>query len=131
MIDRREILAFANELSLRPSIVEKDYVLGWLLAAISHHEAISKHWVFKGGTCLKKCYFETYRFSEDLDFTLLDSSHINQDFLLAVFNEISAWIYEKSGIELPSENLQFEVYENPRGKLSAQGKVSYRGPIAP
>jgi len=131
VIDRREVLAFANELSLRPSIVEKDYVLGWLLAGISHHEAISKHWVFKGGTCLKKCYFETYRFSEDLDFTLLDSSHINQDFLLAVFNEISAWIYEKSGIELPSENLLFEVYENPRGKLSAQGKVSYRGPIAP
>ena len=24
---------------------------------------------FKGGTCLKKCYFETYRFSEDLDFS--------------------------------------------------------------
>jgi len=48
VIDRREILAFANELSLRPSIVEKDYVLGWLLAGISHHETISKHWVFKG-----------------------------------------------------------------------------------
>ncbi len=28
-------------------------------------------WVFKGGTCLKKCYIETYRFSEDLDFTVL------------------------------------------------------------
>ena len=26
--------------------------------------------VFKGGTCLKKCFFETYRFSEDLDFTV-------------------------------------------------------------
>ena len=23
---------------------------------------------FKGGTCLKKCYIETYRFSEDLQF---------------------------------------------------------------
>jgi len=29
-------------------------------------------WAFKGGTCLKKCYFETYRFSEDLDFTLTE-----------------------------------------------------------
>lgn len=27
--------------------------------------------MFKGGTCLKKCYIETYRFSEDLDFTVL------------------------------------------------------------
>jgi len=131
VIDRREILAFANELSLRPSIVEKDYVLGWLLAGISHHEAISKHWVFKGGTCLKKCYFETYRFSEDLDFTLLDSSQINQDFLLEILKEVSAWVYEESGIELPVEAIQFEVYQNPRGNFSAQGKVSYRGPIAP
>lgn len=131
MIDRREILAFASELSLRPNIVEKDYVLGWLLAGIAHHKAISQSWVFKGGTCLKKCYFETYRFSEDLDFTLLDPSQINQDFPLTVFKEISAWVYEGSGIELPLENIQFEVYQNPRGKLSAQGKISYRGPIAP
>lgn len=131
MIDRREILAFASELSLRPNIVEKDYVLGWLLAGIFHSEAISKSWVFKGGTCLKKCYFETYRFSEDLDFTVPDSSHIKQDFLVDTFKAISAWVYEQSGIELPIENIQFEVYQNPRGKLSAQGKVSYRGPIAP
>jgi len=25
----------------------------------------------QGGTCLKRCYIETYRFSEDLDFTVL------------------------------------------------------------
>ncbi|WP_353616855.1 nucleotidyl transferase AbiEii/AbiGii toxin family protein [Cytophaga sp. FL35] len=25
--------------------------------------------MFKGGTCLRKCYFPDYRFSEDLDFT--------------------------------------------------------------
>ena len=36
-------------------------------------EALRESWLFKGGTCLKKC-FETYRFSEDLDFTLTDAS---------------------------------------------------------
>jgi Nucleotidyl transferase AbiEii toxin, Type IV TA system len=51
-------------------VVEKDYVLGWILAGIYGHEELAESWVFKGGTCLKKCYFETYRFSEDLDFTL-------------------------------------------------------------
>lgn len=28
-------------------------------------------WILKGATCIKKYYFETYRFSEDLDFSLL------------------------------------------------------------
>ncbi len=72
MIDKREILETASALRLLPHVVEKDYVLGWLLAGINAHPALATSWVFKGGTCLKKCYFETYRFSEDLDFTLRD-----------------------------------------------------------
>jgi len=35
---------------------------------------LSDQWVFKGGTCLKKCYIETHRFSEDLDVTVLPGS---------------------------------------------------------
>ena len=34
MIDRREILDSATTASLSPQVVEKDYVLGWLLAGI-------------------------------------------------------------------------------------------------
>jgi predicted nucleotidyltransferase component of viral defense system len=59
VIDRRELLAHAGNLGLRPDVVEKDYILGWLLAGISNHPALANTWVFKGGTCLKKCYFET------------------------------------------------------------------------
>ena len=73
MIDRREILDSATRHGLNPQIIEKDLVLGWILAGINRHPALAESWVFKGGTCLKKCYFETYRFSEDLDFTLTDS----------------------------------------------------------
>jgi len=131
MIDRRELLATAANLGLLPNVVEKDYVLGWVLAGISNHPALAQHWVFKGGTCLKKCYFETYRFSEDLDFTVTDESHLSVDFLLATFGEVSAWIYEQSGIELPSDRLHFEVFRNRRDRQAGQGRVSYRGPIAP
>ena len=74
MIDRREILDMAGTLGLLPHVVEKDYVLGWVLAGIYRQTALAERWIFKGGTCLKKCYFETYRFSEDLDFTLTDPS---------------------------------------------------------
>lgn len=102
MIDRREILDAASTLGLRPLVVEKDYVIGWVLAGIYHHAALIESWIFKGGTCLKKCYFETYRFSEDRDFTLTESSHINRDFLVDVFREIGEWIYEQTGIETPT-----------------------------
>lgn len=129
MIDRQEILEFAGEVGLDPNVVEKDYVLGWMLAGISRHPRTRDTWLFKGGTCLKKCYFETYRFSEDLDFTLLDGSQLDDAFLRAAFTEVAQWIYDESGIELPDASRSFELYRNLRGKISAQGRVGYRGPM--
>jgi hypothetical protein len=40
VIDRREILSTAGNLGLLPGTVEKDYVLGWLLAGISMMSSI-------------------------------------------------------------------------------------------
>jgi len=122
-------MELAREFGLAANVVEKDYVLGWLLAGISNHAELGAAWVFKGGTCLKKCYFETYRFSEDLDFTLTDAGMLDQDRLVQIFNEIADWVYEQAGIECPRETIRFEVYENKRGGLSAEGRVGYRGPL--
>jgi predicted nucleotidyltransferase component of viral defense system len=116
----------AGETGLRPNVVEKDYVLGWLLAAINANEALTSSWVFKGGTCLKKCYFETYRFSEDLDFTLTDGAHLDEPFLVEQFKLIADWVYEACGIEIPVDRLKFDIYENPRGHKSCEGKVYYQ-----
>lgn len=129
MIDPSEILAVSTDLSLAPEVVEKDYVLGWLLAAIYAHPQLAESWVFKGGTCLKKCYFETYRFSEDLDFTLTSNAQISADFLLGAFREVVAWIYEKTGIEIPPDQIRFDVYHNKRQALNCEGRVYYRGPL--
>ena len=98
MNSKDEILAFADETGLTPNVAEKDYVLGWLLAAINTNPVLSQSWVFKGGTCLKKCYFETYRFSEDLDFTLRDQTHINEVILKEQFTSVAEWLYEETGI---------------------------------
>ncbi|MDP2794136.1 MAG: nucleotidyl transferase AbiEii/AbiGii toxin family protein [Sulfurisoma sp.] len=129
MISKQEIMALAAELQLQTHVVEKDYALGWFLAGIAAHPAIGHRWVFKGGTCLKKCYFETYRFSEDLDFTLQDAEHLDEKFLSEVFEEIGDWVYDACGLQLPPEARKFEVFTNPRGKLSAQGRLGYRGPL--
>jgi predicted nucleotidyltransferase component of viral defense system len=131
LIDKREILDLATQTSLTPHVIEKDYVLGWMLAGIYAHEELADAWIFKGGTCLKKCFFETYRFSEDLDFTLRDAAHLDETFLKKVFAEVGAWVYDETGIEIPADQQEFDVYRNPRGNLSCQGKISYNGPVSP
>ncbi|MDO9566302.1 MAG: nucleotidyl transferase AbiEii/AbiGii toxin family protein [Candidatus Desulfaltia sp.] len=131
MINKSEIMEFSRELGLRANVIEKDYVLGWVLAGIFNHDRIAEDWIFKGGTCLKKCYYETYRFSEDLDFTLTEPKHLNQDFLVNCFKDISEWVYEATGIEIPKELIRFDVYQNNRGGMSAEGRIGYRGPLQP
>lgn len=127
MIPKQELLQMATESHLSAQVIEKDYLLGWLLAGIGQHEVLGKSWVFKGGTCLKKCYFETYRFSEDLDFTLQNNAHLDIEFLKSTFSEIADWIYDMTGMELPAEKMVFDCYKDG----TCQGRIYYRGPIAP
>jgi predicted nucleotidyltransferase component of viral defense system len=131
MIDRGEIIRLAGELGLVPRVVEKDYVLGWVLAGIARDEELSRAWLFKGGTCLKKCFFETYRFSEDLDFTLIDLAQLDRDFLIARFRVLGEWLYDVTGIELPPELMRFDVWDQKTGGRAGEGRLAYRGPIAP
>lgn len=63
-------MARATQAAGKPRyVVEKDYALSYLLAAIAAVDLLRESLVFKGGTCLRKAYFAGYRFSEDLDFT--------------------------------------------------------------
>jgi hypothetical protein len=50
MIDRFEIMEFSHEVGLAPEVVEKDYVLGWVLGGIFNHPSLQNDWLFKGGT---------------------------------------------------------------------------------
>ncbi len=49
MIAKQDILNRAAEWQLRAEVVEKDYVLGWLLAGVASLP-LRDHWIFKGGT---------------------------------------------------------------------------------
>lgn len=129
MIDKFEVLKLAKKFGLQNATIEKDYVLGWVLMGIQHNLKTSKSWIFKGGTCLKKCFFDEYRFSEDLDFTLLDPDQMNESFLLSLLKELAEWVYEEAGIEIPLKSLSVEFYTNLQDSLSAQAKLSYLGPL--
>jgi predicted nucleotidyltransferase component of viral defense system len=50
MIEQRELEQLRGEWSLESGVIEKDYVLGWLLAGIAQHETLSQTWIFKGGS---------------------------------------------------------------------------------
>jgi len=58
-----------SRLGIPWDVLERDYLLSWVLAGISKVDALRDPLVFKGGTALRKCYFGDYRFSEDLDFS--------------------------------------------------------------
>ena len=53
-------------------VLERDYLLSWVLAGVGQTPTLRDKLVFKGGTALRKCYFGDYRFSEDLDFSALE-----------------------------------------------------------
>ena len=129
MIRQIEINEAARAWGLSQHVVEKDYVIGWLLIGLAQQARLQTQWIFKGGTCLKKCYLETYRFSEDLDFTLTTNATNDLGELTEAIRETCRWVSQESGIELPVGSVEFRAAPNPRGGITIRGKVSYRGPL--
>lgn len=125
MIQHSEIKNLETEWGLREDVIEKDYVISWLLWGIASHAALRDAWIFKGGTCLKKCYFETYRFSEDLDFTVLPDGAFKPDDVLPFLDDIVAQVHEASGIDFTIQPRRMKLRP---GGMSSEGRVYYRGP---
>ena len=128
MIQKQEITTMAKELQLLPTTIEKDYVLSWVLFGISQNTSLSK-WLFKGGTCLKKCYFETYRFSEDLDFTVPDGAIYNENDIKSALNEVADAVYDATGINIRTREIEVEESINKRDKKTYIAKYTYLGPL--
>jgi predicted nucleotidyltransferase component of viral defense system len=122
MIKPGEIQKKAREASVRDQQIEKDYILSWLLQGIANHSQLSSKLVFKGGTVLKKVYFEDYRFSEDLDFTLIDGD-VSNDQIFEWFNQAFAYIREEANIPL---NI---IDKNEQENDANNFYISYIGPL--
>lgn len=122
MIKPGEIQKKARAVGVRDQQIEKDYILSWILQGVAMHNELSKTIVFKGGTVLKKVYFEDYRFSEDLDFTLLDNSISNQQ-IFDYFNEVFEYVREEANI--PLEIIDDNEHED--GGINFY--ISYIGPL--
>jgi predicted nucleotidyltransferase component of viral defense system len=97
MILQKEIVGIAAQKGVVKSTIDKDWALGHFIDAIFSIPELKQKLIFKGGTCLKKCYIPDYRFSEDLDFTSID-----KDFKLTRkhLDNISAFL--KQRVEMPT-----------------------------
>ncbi len=126
MIGHEEIKNLVTEWNIREDVIEKDYVIGWVLWGIGQDNDLKDKWIFKGGTCLKKCYLETYRFSEDLDFTLLPDAPISPDDVLSILNRILERVAEESGINFSVKPPQLKQQKD--FPLYTEGRIYYQGP---
>jgi predicted nucleotidyltransferase component of viral defense system len=120
MIAPAEIARLAHRLSLGDKTIEKDYVLTWTLLAIAN-SPLRDRLAFKGGTAIKKVYEPDYRFSEDLDFTLLDDLS-NQD-LIAVVEVLFPWLRREVNVTLAVRRIETHATGNPALYLNYVGPL--------
>jgi len=120
MIPPGEIARLAHRLGLGDKTIEKDYVLTWALLAIAN-SPLRDRLAFKGGTALKKIYEPDYRFSEDLDFTLLDD--VSNDDLIAGIENLFPWLRREVNITLAVRRVETHQTGNPALYLN------YIGPL--
>jgi len=127
MIPQRNLSLLANRLAkeggrrFQESVLERDYCLAWFLSAIAESD-LKPVLGFKGGTALKRCYFEDYRFSEDLDFTLTEP--ITFEELVMRLELVYATVYDASGIVFKFDRVDRQTHEN-----SYTFYLKYVGPL--
>jgi predicted nucleotidyltransferase component of viral defense system len=100
-------------------VIERDYLLSWILQGIYSSEKLASNLIFKGGTALKKCYFgDHYRFSEDLDFSALEGILKKEDLHVELRNICSS--IEDLMSEFAAVKLTIERYEEREPHPSGQ-----------
>jgi predicted nucleotidyltransferase component of viral defense system len=100
--------------------IEKDYVLTWMLLAIAN-SPLRERLAFKGGTALKKAFVPDYRFSEDLDFTLLDN--ITDEELNGEVEALFPWL--SSEVNITMDVRRIETHQTASVALY----LNYVGPL--
>lgn len=103
MIEDREIRAKAEELSIPPAQVEKDYVHSWVLWALQQRPSLRKLLILKGGNALRKAYFAETRFSKDLDFSA--SVRVDPMMLKRELLEVCSLVQSKTGIKFLDKSI--------------------------
>lgn len=125
MIAKEELQRLAAQTGVRVELQERDYILGWFLLELAQTPSLRQSLAFKGGTALRKMYFPYFRFSEDLDFTLVQP--IEEDALQAGIATVCRQVTYTSGIQM-SLALWKQTRTVP-GEEAYRARVAYVGPL--
>jgi len=122
MIPIREIKEKARELSVPPSTIERDYAQNWLLAYLNPMKM-----ALKGGTGIRKIFIENYRFSDDLDFTLLEIW--DKETLQTAIQDSVTQVRDECGIQFEDD---IGIIETKSGfRATTKFRIINRGAMAP
>lgn len=104
-------------------MIDKDYALEWLLYGIYHKDSkIKDYLIFKGGTSIRKIFFPNiWRFSEDLDFTVLPDS--DPEIIKLGFEEVFGIIEDENGMKYEGD------INIPSSGKAILGHIHFTGPI--
>lgn len=116
MITRAHITRQASRDGVPARTVEKDYVLAHVVAAVAGLGSDSQL-IFKGGTALRLCHFEDYRYSADLDFSVTDISL--DDALDAISLALGSAGGSIEGLRLTDDSPPRIAYLGPLGRERA------------
>ena len=111
-------MQIARQQGFEASLVEKDYVLRWLLYGLSQSEG-ARHLPLKGGTALRVVYFpHLWRFSVDLDFSLIPPGPAVTD-----------WVKEGLQRATQASQITFRLLHVHRAPAHLILQVQYHGPL--
>ena len=127
MISEAELRRLAARWGVDSMVVDLDYSLGWFIAALYGANEGAERLYFKGGTCLRKCYFGDYRFSEDLDFTA--TRYFDPERLLDWITQAARWSATRAGPDYEVATPRVETLRDEYGGETYQVRVYYRGPL--
>jgi predicted nucleotidyltransferase component of viral defense system len=129
MIPQRNLSLLSNRLAaaggrrIPEAVLERDYCVAWLLAGLSR-SPLRRRLAFKGGTALKRCWFGDYRFSEDLDFTLIEDAPF--DVIRGELQPLFAEVRRAVGIAF-----RYDREDRPGRENSRTFYLAYEGPLPP
>jgi predicted nucleotidyltransferase component of viral defense system len=96
MIPDHEVKERSRFFGVPTSTIERDYTQNWLLTSLYPIQM-----ALKGGTGVRKVYIENYRFSDDLDFTLLQT--YDSEVLKVFIRDAIVSVHDESGIVFDGE----------------------------
>lgn len=124
MISLRELQRMAYEQRVPEQMVERDYVLVWMLGSLAAPS--ERHqWIAKGGTSLKRIYFADWRYSEDLDFTATEPW--TAEMIKARLDSACTQVRGESGLEI--ETGEITVRHTGASPRNATVYLGYIGPL--